>query len=100
MEINDTVYMVKHIDVKTSSARGAVTLYKIRFNNIKTKQKYEESYKGNDIFNEVALLRRPVQYLYSDGVLHVFMDSQEYSHYMIEEDAIEDELVWVTDGMD
>jgi elongation factor P len=100
VEINDDAYMVKHIDVRTPSARGAVTLYKIRFNNIKTKQKYEESYKGNDTLNEVALLKRPVQYLYPDGALHVFMDSQEYSQYMVESDAIEDELVWITDGME
>jgi len=100
VEINDDAYMVKHIDVKTPSARGAVTLYKIRFSNIKTKQKYEESYKGNDMLNEVALLKRPVQYLYPDGALHVFMDSQEYSQYMVEGNAIEDELVWITDGME
>jgi elongation factor P len=100
VEINDDAYMVKHIDVRTPSARGAVTLYKIRFNNIKTKQKYEETYKGNDTLNEVDLLKRPVQYLYPDGALHVFMDSQEYSQYMIEEDAIADELVWITDGME
>jgi len=100
VEINDTAYMVKHIDVRTPSARGAVTLYKIRFNNIKTRQKYEGSYKGNDMLTEVDLLRRPVQYIYPDGALHVFMDSQEYSQYMIEEDAIEDELVWITDGME
>ncbi|MBU1342720.1 MAG: elongation factor P-like protein YeiP [Proteobacteria bacterium] len=100
VEINNDAYMVKHIDVKSPSARGAVTLYKVRFKNIKTRQKYEESYKGNDMLNEVALLRRPVQYLYPDGALHVFMDSQEYSQYMIETDAIEDELVWITDGME
>lgn len=100
VEINNDAYMVKHIDVKSPSARGAVTLYKIRFKHIKTKQKYEESYKGNDMLNEVDLLRRPVQYLYPDGALHVFMDSQEYHQYMIENDAIEDELIWITDGME
>lgn len=100
VEINDEPYMVKHIDVRSPSARGAVTLYKIRFNNIKTKQKYEESFKGNDLLTEVAVLRRSVQYLYPDGALHVFMDSQEYSQYMIEENTIEDELVWITDEME
>jgi len=100
VEINNESYMVKHIDVRSPTARGAVTLYKIRFSNIKTRQKYEESFKGNDMLNEVVLLRRPVQYLYPDGVLHVFMDSQEYSQYMIEEEAIQDELVWITDGME
>lgn len=100
VEINDEAYMVKHIDVKSPSARGAVTLYKIRFNNIKTRQKYEDSFKGNDTLSEVDLIRRPVQYLYPDGALHVFMDSQEYSQYMIEEEVIEEELVWITDGME
>ncbi|MFH1156698.1 MAG: elongation factor P-like protein YeiP [Pseudomonadota bacterium] len=100
VEINDEPYIVKHIDVKTPSARGAVTLYKVRFNNIKTKQKYEGSYKGNDTLNEVILQRKPVQYLYPEGDFHVFMDSQEYSQHMISGADIEDELVWLTDGME
>ncbi|MBI9091404.1 MAG: elongation factor P-like protein YeiP [Desulfobacterium sp.] len=100
VEVNNEPYMVKHIDVKSPSARGAATLYKVRFNNVRTKQKLEETYKGNDFLNEVDLLKRPVQYLYPDGNLHVFMDSEEYSQYMISEDAIEDEMVWLSDGME
>ncbi len=100
VEINSEIYVVKHIDVKTPSARGAVTLYKVRFTNIRTKQKYEESYKGNDPLNEVALQRKPVQYLYPDGDFHVFMDNLEYAQYMISADVIEDDLVWLTDGME
>ncbi len=100
VEINNDAYMVKHIDVRTPSARGAVTLYRIRFNNIKTKQKYEATHKGNDMLSEVDLQKKPIQYLYPDGALHVFMDTEEYSQYMIEADTIEDELVWITDGME
>ncbi|MCG8614936.1 MAG: elongation factor P-like protein YeiP [Desulfobacterales bacterium] len=100
VDINSEPYMVKHIDVKTPSARGAVTLYKVRFNNIKTKQKYEESYKGNDMLDDVDLQRKPVQYLYPDGDFHVFMDSVEYGQYLVSADAIEDEIVWLTDGME
>ena len=100
VEINDEPYIVKHIDVKTPSARGAVTLYKVRFNNIKTKQKYEAAYKGNDTLNEISLQRKPVQYLYPEGDFHVFMDSLEYTQYMISSTDIEDELVWVTDDME
>src|SRR3989339_439541 len=100
VEINNEIYMVKHIDVKTPSARGAVTLYKVRFTHIRTKQKHEGSYKGNDPLNEVALQRKPVQYLYPDGDFHVFMDNLEYAQYMIAADVIEDDLVWLTDGME
>ncbi len=100
VEINNDAYMVKNIDVRTPSARGAVTLYKVRFSNIKTKQKYEDSYKGNDFLDDVDLQKKPVQYLYPDGALHVFMDTVEYAQYMIEEDVIADELIWLTDGME
>ena len=100
VEINNEIYMVKQVDVKTPSARGAVTLYKVRFSNIRTKQKYEDSFKGNDMLNDVVLEKKPVQYLYPDGNLHVFMDTVEYSQYEIEADAIEDELVWITEGME
>ncbi len=100
VEINNEVYLVKQIDVKTPSARGAVTLYKVRFSNIRTKQKYEESFKGNDMLDEVALEKKSVQYLYPDGNLRVFMDTDEYAQYEIEESAIEDEMVWITEGME
>jgi elongation factor P len=100
VEISGEAYMVKHIDVKTPSARGAVTLYKIRFNNIRTKQKHEDSFKGGDVLEEVDLQRKPIQYLYPDGEFHVFMDTVEYAQYMVSEEAIEDEMVWLTDGME
>jgi len=100
VEISGEPYLVKHIDVKTPSARGAVTLYKVRFSSIKTRQKYEDTYKGNDMLDDVDLQRKPVQYLYPDGALHVFMDSVEYAQYMIARDSIDAELVWLTDGME
>lgn len=100
VEIDNEIYMVQQIDVKTPSARGAVTLYKVRFSNVKTKQKYEESYKGNDMLNDVSLSKKPVQYLYPDGNLHVFMDTNDYSQYIIDGEVIEDELLWLTDGME
>ncbi|MCP4117208.1 MAG: elongation factor P-like protein YeiP [Desulfobacteraceae bacterium] len=100
VEINNDIYMVKHIDVKSPSARGAATLYKVRFNNVRTKQKHEETYKGNDMLTVADILKKPVQYLYPDGNLHVFMDTEEYSQYMISEEAIEDEIAWLSDGME
>lgn len=100
VEISGDTYMVKNIEVKSPSARGAATLYKIRFNNVRTKQKYEGSYKGNDFLEAVDLQKKPVQYLYPDGDLHVFMDTVEYAQYMVAADVIEDELVWITDGME
>ena len=43
VEINVVPYMVKQFDAKSPSSRGASTLYKIRFTNLKTGQKLDES---------------------------------------------------------
>ncbi|RKZ86827.1 MAG: elongation factor P-like protein YeiP, partial [Gammaproteobacteria bacterium] len=43
VEVNDEPYSVKEIEVRNPSSRGASTLYKIRFNHLKTKQKRDET---------------------------------------------------------
>jgi len=53
VEVNDEPYSVKAIEVRNPSSRGASTLYKIRFNHLKTKQKRDESLKGDDFLKEV-----------------------------------------------
>ncbi|MGZ8907829.1 MAG: elongation factor P-like protein YeiP, partial [Methylobacter sp.] len=39
VEINGIPHAVKQVDAKSPSSRGASTLYKIRFTNLKTGQK-------------------------------------------------------------
>ena len=67
VNINDTPYAVKQIEVKSPCSRGANTLYKVRFNNLKTDQKQDESYKGDDFLEDSDCQRREVQYSYFDG---------------------------------
>ena len=47
VEVNDEPYSVKEIEVRNPSSRGASTLYKVRFNHLKTKQKRDETLKGD-----------------------------------------------------
>ncbi|MBU4038070.1 MAG: elongation factor P-like protein YeiP, partial [Proteobacteria bacterium] len=56
--INQLPYQVKQVEVHTPSARGANTLYKVRFNCVSTGQKLDQSYKGNDFLEDVDLEKR------------------------------------------
>ena len=47
VSINNLPYQVKQVDVHTPSARGANTLYKVRFNCVSTGQKLDQTFKGN-----------------------------------------------------
>jgi elongation factor P len=100
VNINDQPYQVKTIDVHTPSARGANTLYKVRFSNVATGQKLDETYKGNDLLEEVDLDRRPASFLYQDQSMYTFMDADNYEQYTLSEDYLEGQIQWLSDGLE
>jgi len=100
VDINGTTYVVKDIDVKSPSSRSGTTLYKVRFNNVQTKQKLDESFKGEDMLKEVDFSRRQAQYLYKDGDMYTFMDIEDYSQYSLNSDDLEDQVDYLVDGLE
>jgi elongation factor P len=100
VEINGVAHIVKQIDVKNPSSRGASTLYKIRFNNLKTGQKLDESLKGTDMFKEPDYARVKVQYSYQDGDSFIFMNSEDYTPYSLDRDDIADKVGYLNEGLD
>ncbi|NOQ34632.1 MAG: elongation factor P-like protein YeiP [Methylococcaceae bacterium] len=100
VEINDIPYIVKQIEAKSPSARGASTLYKIRFNNLKTRQKLDESFKSDDVLKEIDCARIRIQFSYIDGSQYVFMNTEDYSQYALDVDDLEEQLGFLTEGLD
>ena len=100
IEINETPHAVKKVDSRSPSSRGASTLYKIRYTNLKTGQKLDESYKGDDFLKEADCVRVKVQYSYNDGDNYVFMNSEDYSQYMLNEEELEGQPGYITDGLE
>jgi len=98
--INNQLYIVRHIDVKTPSARGALTLYKVRFSNVQNGQKLDMSFKGNDMLEDVELNRRPVQFIFKENSFFTFMDTEDYNQYTLSEESLEDQLVWLIDNLE
>jgi elongation factor P len=100
VEINGIPHAVKNVEAKSPSSRGASTLYKIRFTNLKTGQKLDESYKGDDMLKEADCLRTTVQYLYKDGEHYMFMNLEDYSQYGLSEKELKDEIPYLVDGLE
>lgn len=95
---NGKLLLVKDIEVQSPSARGASTLYKMRFSDVKTGLKVEERFKGDDILDTIELSRRPVTFSYIDGDEYVFMDDEDFTPYSFKHDQIEDELLFIPEG--
>ncbi len=99
IEINNVPHVVKKIDCKSPSSRGASTLYKIRYNNLVTGQKLDESYKADEIVKEADCQKVKVQYSYLDGDNVVFMDVEDYSQYSLSLADLEDEMKFLQEGL-
>ncbi len=100
INIDEHPYQVKQIDVHTPSARGANTLYKVRYASLITGQKLEQTYKGNDSLEEMVVDKRRVSFLYRDQHLFTFMDSENYEQYTLSEESIEELIPWLIDGLE
>jgi len=100
VELADEPHIVKVIDCKSPSSRGASTLYKIRFVHAKTKQKRDESFKGEDFLKEADCQRVQVQFSYKDGEDFCFMNMDDFSQYTLSATELEEESKLLTEGLD
>ncbi len=100
IEINGEPYVVKKIDVRNPTSRGATTLYKVRFAHMKTKQKLDETYKSDDSLKAADCSRVNVQYSYQDGDTYYFMNSETYEQYALTAEDLEGQTEYLSDGLE
>lgn len=98
VSIDGDPHVVESLRVSTPSARGAATLFKLRFRNLLTKNKLDQTCKGDDKFDEIDFVRREVEFLYSDhdGTC-TFMDSGDYSQFTLTADDLEEQAAYLAE---
>lgn len=100
VEVNGEPYSVKKIEIRNPTSRGASTLYKVRFNHLKNKQKLDETLKGDDFLKEADCQRVLTQYSYQDGDTYYFMNSENYEQYSLDSDDLEGQIEFLTEGLE
>ena len=100
VEIDKIPHVVKQVEAKSPSSRGASTLYKIRFNNLQTGQKLDESFKSDDLLKEADFARVAIQYSYKDGDNYIFMNSEDFSQYEVNASEIQDHVEYLIEGIE
>lgn len=93
-------HVVKQIETKSPSSRGANTLYKIRMNHVKTGQKVDATLKGDEVLPDIDFERRKMQYSYMDGDNYVFMDEEDYNQLAMTAEDLGDDTLYIIDGME
>jgi len=100
IEFDGVPHAVKSVDCKSPSSRGASTYYKIRYNNLQTGMKRDESHKADEMLKEADCQRIKVSYSYLDGDNYVFMDNEDYSQHMLSKDDLGDQVGYITEGIE
>ena len=100
VSITGDPHVVEQIRVQTPSARGAATLYKVRFRNVRTRSKLDQTYKGDDALQDTEFDTRTVSFSYREGDHFVFMDLDDYSQIELNADELEDAIPFLTEGLE
>lgn len=95
----DRVFAVRKIEIRTPSSRGSNTLYRMKLQDVQTRQNLDETFKGEDALGDVDFIRRQASYSYFDGELYVFMDDEDYSQYSFNEADLEGQLEYLSEGL-
>ena len=95
----ERVCAVRKIETRSPSSRGSNTLYKMKLQHVQTKQNFDETFKGEDMFEDVDFERRQASYSYFDGELYVFMDDEDFTQYSFNEADLEEQLGYLSEGL-
>lgn len=100
IEVDNQKVVVKQVTVQSPSSRSGSTLYKVKGQNVVSRQKFERSFKGDEQVGEVDFSRRPVQLLFRDGEGCTFMDNESYEQFVVPDESLAEELPYISDGLE
>lgn len=97
VEHNGSVYFVKDIERSVPQGRAGGSIYRMRMYDVVTGAKLDESFKDSDMLNLADVVKRPVTLSYIDGEEYVFMDSEDFTMYSLNQSSIADESQFITE---
>ena len=95
-ELDNEIFKVldyQHIKV----ARGGATI-RVKVRNVRSGATLEKTFNSGDRVQDIRLERREVQYLYPDGDLYYFMDTETYEQPALSADMLGDAINYLSDG--
>ena len=83
----------QHIKIGRGSAQIRLKLYDIRGGHT-----IERSFQASEKFTKAYLEQRPAQYLYNEGNLYYFMDTENYEQMTLDKEMLGDVLGYLKEG--
>ena len=99
VEHEGKVWQVREVSKSSPTGRGGNTTYRFALYAIPGGHKLDLSLRADDELKEVDLARRPATFSYRDGDAFMFMDSEDYTQYLVGPELMGDSAGYVTEGL-
>lgn len=90
---------VKVMDFHHHTPGNLRAMVQTRLRNLLTGNSFEHRFRSNDSLEKITLEQQKMDYLYSDGTHHHFMNSETYEQVALTEDELGDAAQWLTEGL-
>jgi elongation factor P len=100
VEHDNRVWQIREIERSSPQGRGGNVTFRFIMYSVPGGQKLDLSLRAEDELRETELTRRAVSYSYKDGDTYVFMDSEDYTQYILDATVVGDASGYVADGID
>ena len=96
IEYDNNVYQI--IEFQHVKPGKGAAFVRTKLKNIKSSGVIEKSFRPTEKFPQARIDRKDLQYLYSDGDLYYFMDTESYEQIALNSDAVGDALKFVKEN--
>jgi len=90
---------VKVMDFHHHTPGNLRAMVQARLRNLLTGNSFEFRFRSNDSLERVVLEQHKMEYLYSDGSHHHFMNQENYEQVAMTEDELGDAAQWLMPGL-
>lgn len=97
IEIDGQVWMV--VDFQHVKPGKGAAFVRTKIKNVMTGNVLEKTFSPTEKFPKAMVERKEMQYLYSDGELYHFMDTETYDQLPLNLDKVEDALPYMKENM-
>jgi elongation factor P len=80
------------------TARGSATI-RVKVQNLRSGAIFEKTYNGGERVQDIALDHAEAEYLYNDGELYYFMDTETFEQPAISKDMLKDIIPYLIENM-
>jgi elongation factor P len=92
----DPYVVMKHSFIKMAQSKG---IMRTTMKNLKNGKTLEETFKGQEKFEQADIKRSKASYLYQEGDQYFFMDAENYDQFFVTKEQLGDSVNYLKENL-